>query len=191
VFTILTICSGNICRSPIAEQLLRHGLDGIGTEFSVISAGTIAATGQAMVEEAAELSRRYGGRPDGHAATMLTTQLIEQSQLVLTATREHRAAVVSLVPRASRYAFTLNEFARLVASLEPSELEQIPDAPGLVAAAAAQRGFAPPPAHPDDADIADPYRQSMEAFERAGAEIDRAVTTIVAGLRAVGGGRAA
>ena len=121
---------------------------------------------------------------------MLTGQLIDRSQLVLTATREHRAAVVSLVPRASRYAFTLNEFARLVASLEPSELEQIADAAGLVPAAAAQRGFAPPPAHPDDADIADPYRQPMKAFERAGAEIDRAVTTIVAGLRAVGAGRA-
>ena len=157
----------------------------------MLSAGTIAEPGQAMVEEAAELSRRYGGLPDGHAATMLTPQLIDRSQLVLTATREHRAAVVSLLPRASRYAFTLNEFARLVASLEPSELEQIPDAAGLVPAAAAQRGFAPPPANPDDADIADPYRQSMEAFERAGAEIDRAVTTIVAGLRAVGGGRAA
>ena len=176
-FTILVVCSGNICRSPIGQQLLRARFAELGAPYRVLSGGTIASRGHAMPDEAQLVSRRYGGHPDGHLSTPLDEALVARSQLVLTASREHRAAVVSLLPRANRYSFTLKQFARLAQSLEPDELNDT-DAPlDRVAAIAAQRGFAAPE-QPEDDDIIDPYLEPLEVYEQVGAEIDAATRTI-------------
>lgn len=177
-FTILVVCTGNICRSPLAEQLLRSRLASAGEPFRLLSAGTIADDGAPMEPDAATESQRYGGSPAHHRSRLLTPAQISAANLVLTATRAHRAAVVSLVPRASRYTFTLKEFAALVASIADQELSGLPDAMSVVEAAAAQRGFAQ---HVDD-DIDDPYRQPAEVYARVGAEIDEAVRVAAAAL---------
>lgn len=182
-FTVLVVCSGNICRSPIAEQLLRSRLGGASAPWvRLLSAGTIAQDGTAMTPEAAEVSRRYGGDPSGHAAVAVTPQLVDDADLILTAAREHRAEVVSLVPRASRRTFTVREFARLLGAIDADELSAIANAEDLVVAAAARRGFTPPLADVLDDDIEDPYLQSSEVYDRVGAQLDAAVTTIAAAL---------
>jgi protein-tyrosine phosphatase len=180
-FTILVVCSGNICRSAIGQQLLRARFAELGAGFQVLSAGTIAGRRDTMPEEAEQVSRRYGGRPDGHLSTPLSEKLVARSQLVLTATRDHRAVVASLLPRASRYAFTLTQFARLAASVAPGELDAISHPIDRVAAIAAQRGFAPPE-RPEDDDIDDPFMESIEVYERVAAELDAATRTIASAL---------
>lgn len=192
-FTILTVCTGNICRSPLAEQLLAARLGAAGVPVTVTSAGTGALVGRAMPPEAAELSLRYGGEPAEHRARQLTAGMVEQADLVLTASREQRGEVVSLFPRASRYTFTLAQFAR-IASAVAEGVDSVPaadEAPNqsvtdalreYVATIAASRGYAPPPARALDDDIEDPYRQSRQVYERSGKAIDEAVTVAVAGL---------
>jgi protein-tyrosine phosphatase len=177
-FTILVVCSGNICRSPLAEQLLRARLSGAGDSFRLLSAGTIADDGVPMTEQAAALSTRYGGAPDGHRSRLLTELQVASADLVLTATRAHRAGVVSLVPRASRYTFTLKEFAALVDSLGTEERARLTGPASVVEAAAAQRGFA----QHDDDDIEDPYRRSDEVYERVAVMIDGAARIAAAAL---------
>lgn len=183
--TILTVCSGNICRSPLAEQLLRARLDDVAPRVNVASAGTIADDGVPMDAQAGELSRRYGGDPEPHRSRLLNERQIMTADLVLTATRAHRAAVVSLVPRASRYTFTLPQFASLLQQLDDDELAGLRDLPALVEAAAAHRGFALPGAHADADDIEDPYRQHADVYERVGAQIDELVADIATSIRAV------
>jgi protein-tyrosine phosphatase len=117
-FTVLLVCTGNICRSPLAEQLLRARFAAAGIPAVIHSAGTGALVGYPMTPEAASLSRRYGGDPAGHSARQLTPDLIESADLVLTATRQHRGYTVSLVPRAVRHTFSLNQLARLIAVFE-------------------------------------------------------------------------
>ncbi len=110
-FRVLFVCSGNICRSALAEQVLRARVRAIfgghaAEADSVVrfsSAGTIAAEGQRMPEQAAELSVRYGGDPSEHQARFLTPGIIQGVDLVLTMAREHRSAVVRAVPRANRF----------------------------------------------------------------------------------------
>ena len=121
-FTILTVCSGNICRSPLAEQLLRAGLAGIDG-VTVGSAGTIAMVGAGMPAEAKALAVRYGSTDaESHQARQLDEQAIRDADLVLGLAREHRRAVVELVPAATRRTFTLREFARLAASVTDIDL---------------------------------------------------------------------
>jgi protein-tyrosine phosphatase len=190
-FSILVVCTGNICRSPLAEQLLKARLAGSSTPFVVMSAGTMAQDGAAMDATAAGMSRAYGGVPEAHHATYLTEMLAESADLVLTAAREHRAAVVRLSPRASRRSFTLEQFARLAEATDPAELSSAAGPADVVRLVASMRGMTVPPDDPDADDIVDPYRRGLDVHERAAADVDRAVTSIVSALRASDGAAAA
>ncbi|WP_104089035.1 hypothetical protein [Cryobacterium sp. N19] len=119
---ILLVCTGNICRSPLAEQLLRARCDALGLLVEVHSAGTRAMVASPMTAEAAALSLKHGAHDTEHAARQVTEQLVGEADLILTATRDHRREVVTLLPKATRYTFTLNQFARLVSAVEsPSD----------------------------------------------------------------------
>ncbi|GAA1962023.1 low molecular weight phosphatase family protein [Agromyces allii] len=216
---VLVVCTGNICRSPVAAQVLAARLSAAGfDEVRVSSAGTNALAGEPMTREAAELSRSFGADPSGHAARQLTAETVLDADLVLTATRAHRAKVAELVPRAARRAYTLREFARVLdflaadgaldegaappdsiaARLDPAASTLDLAHPGITSrlqqatdAAARSRGLAPPPSDPNDDDILDPYRAPDAVYDEAGRLIDEAVDSIMSALAttSVSGGR--
>ncbi|WP_210481929.1 low molecular weight phosphatase family protein [Naasia sp. SYSU D00948] len=188
-FSILTVCSGNLCRSPLAEQLLRARLADV-PGVVVASAGTVARDGDAMTPQAQALSRRFGGDPSAHAARYLVEPHVAQAGLVLAMAREHRAQAVTLHPRASRRTFSLREFARLTHGLTADDLARIDALPGpaarlaaLVDAVAAKRGFVEMPEDPADDDIVDPYRRSDATYERSAQQLVPAVERAAAVLR--------
>lgn len=175
VLRVLMVCTGNICRSPMAEWMFRDGLQRrVGDQHrwvEVLSAGTHAHHGKPMQDDAGRTLARHG--VTGHEAfraQQLTAGLVESADLVLTAAREHRSHVVSLVPAASGRTFTIRELGRLVAAVEPGAVA--PGAPrtrgrAVVAAAAAMRGrtdFV----EPTEDDIDDPYRRPAAQFDRVG-----------------------
>ncbi|MDQ0744087.1 protein-tyrosine phosphatase [Clavibacter sp. B3I6] len=201
-FRVLFVCSGNICRSPLAEQVLRarvraiFGGDAAQADAVVrfSSAGTIAAEGQRMPEQAAELSVRYGGDPSEHEARYLTPAIIQGTDLVLTMAREHRSLVVRALPRANRFTFTLREFAALFEHLvEVTGDEKHISCDGdvsaqlraLVPLIAAQRGVTLPPAHEDDYDVVDPYRRSQDTYDASGEQAGGAIESVLSSVRAV------
>lgn len=118
---ILLVCTGNMCRSPLAEQLLRARLEALGLQAEVESAGTRAMVANPMTTEAAAQSLAHGARSTKHAARQLTEHIVGAADLILTATRDHRREVVTLLPKATRYTFTLNQFARLVGAIAAPE----------------------------------------------------------------------
>ena len=94
---ILTVCTGNICRSPVAERLLQAGLDQVQPgSFEVRSAGTRAMVGEPIQPLSADIIRTYGGTPDGFAARQLTPEILRESDLVLTMTARHRVEVMQM-----------------------------------------------------------------------------------------------
>lgn len=181
-FQILAVCSGNVCRSPLVELLLRDRLAG-EAQMSVASAGTIARPGQSMTVEMVNVAARYGvpaTRAAEHTAARLTEDDVARADLILGLTREHRAEALRLHPAAVKRAFTLTEFARLIGRVEAHA--GIPSMSGeLVVAAGAHRGARVADLAESD-DIDDPIGMSQEIYDRVGAQITAAVNTIAHAL---------
>lgn len=92
---ILTVCTGNICRSPVAERLLQAGLDqAVPGGFVVTSAGTRALVGEPIQPPSADIVRTFGGNAEGFAARQLTSKILRGVDLVLTMTSGHRGEVL-------------------------------------------------------------------------------------------------
>lgn len=183
---ILVVCTGNICRSPMAAELLGQELRGL--PFELGSAGVSAQADATMPDEAQAVARALGAEaPERHTARQLTPRLASDARLILTATRAHRRAVVEGAPAVLRRTFTLREFARLatLSATEPAaDHDRAADArdrfDALVGALAARRSQV---AATDDDDILDPYRRSSEAYLASGEQIARALPPIAALLR--------
>jgi protein-tyrosine phosphatase len=183
VLEVLFVCTGNICRSPLAEAFLHDRserlLDG---SVNVRSAGTWGRAGHPPTPETVDAGEARGVDVRGHRARPLHPRVIGSADLVLGMTREHRAEVVSMLPSAEPNAFTLKELAALVGELDPA-------APGgdreavLARVAEAHRLRSGPeaPSVPDQ-DIADPIGFGADIYAAIAGEIEEAVDALVDGL---------
>ena len=164
---LLLVCTANRCRSPLAERLLAAALDGAPAgPFEVGSAGVAAPAGRPMDPHARQVLAERGVPAQGFGSRHLTADLVAGAGLVLAASREHRAAAVTLHPRASARTFTLRELHRLLGAVPAAEVTG--SAPrerlaALTAAAARRRGVVVA-ARPADDDLADPVGGPVAAF---------------------------
>jgi protein-tyrosine phosphatase len=167
------VCTGNICRSALAERLGRAYLDDAlgddATAVRLLSAGTQAVVGSAMHPDTGLVLTGFGGNPNGFQAQQLVEGLILQADLVLTLTRDHRRDVLELAPRALARTFTLREAADILRLLgdsigPPGEtlLERGRAVVKEMAAARSRREGGPVD------DIADPINKPVEAHQEAG-----------------------
>ncbi len=110
--SILIICTGNLCRSPMAEAMLRRQAEQSGAPLQVASAG-FATEGEAPPEPTLAVMRRRGIDLSEHRSRLLTPSMLATADLVIGMTRTHvwEAAVrdPDIVPRA----FVLGELVRL------------------------------------------------------------------------------
>ncbi|MCA0144556.1 hypothetical protein [Blastococcus sp. LR1] len=182
-FSVLMVCTGNICRSPAAELLLRAGLDGDpGVEVS--SAGLAALAGQPVAAPVARLLAERGVDVDGFTARQLQPPALRAAGLVLTMTAAQRSAVVTRLPAAVRRTFTLREFAELTSLAGPGTG---PPAERLAAVVAQAPRLRAQRAGSREDDIEDPYQRPDDVVARVMDLIDDAV----AGLLDVVGPRSA
>jgi protein-tyrosine phosphatase len=182
-FTVLMVCTGNICRSPLAERMLRARI-GAGADVVVLSAGTHGLTGHEIDGNSAITLREFGIDADGHEAQRLDTRILERADLVLTATVEHRRILLEADPRLLQKVFTLREFARRAGELEPTGDYAIPSPDRLrtrVTAIAGRRGVSAP-ATSATSDIADPFGGSLKSARATAVAISQAIDSVIGGL---------
>lgn len=176
--SLLTVCTGNICRSPLAEVMLRVALDERST--TVASAGTHALIGHEMTAPARALAIAGGAREydaGSHRARLLTERMLLDTDLVLTMTREHRAFAVQLAPSRLHRVFPVREFARLAETMTDDDVRRAADAGSTVrsrvraavTALSHRRGLAGSASADDD--VIDPYRRSAEVYEQSAREL--------------------
>ena len=114
MFTILFVCTGNTCRSSmawaIAEGLLSQ--KDATKKVKVTSAGTSVVPNSKAAEFAIEVMGKRGLDLKKHMARQLTSELIDEADLVLTMTRNHKQHVLILTPHVQENVFTLKEYAR-------------------------------------------------------------------------------
>ncbi|MFI8929598.1 protein-tyrosine-phosphatase [Streptomyces sp. NPDC053474] len=195
-FRILHVSTGNVCRSPITERLTRHALaDRLGDPGTggliVESAGTWGHEGAPMETHAETVLADFGADATGFVGRELLDDHVIRADLVLTATRDHRAQVISMGHSAGLRTFTLKEFTRLVRAIDPATLPDPEGADGvveraraLVRAAAALRGWLLAPSVEAD-EVYDPYGAPLPFFRSVGGEIQQALDPVVTALTGV------
>jgi protein-tyrosine-phosphatase len=118
---ILFVCTGNTCRSPLAEAMLRSLVERRGlTDVTVSSAGTGAWDGAPASEGSYLVALENGVDLSGHRARLLTPELAASADLILTMSRSHRQRVLGLVPEEKVH--VLGEYAGLT-----GEAAEVPD----------------------------------------------------------------
>jgi len=154
-YRILTICTGNICRSPMAEYALRDALEeaGLGDRVEVASAGTSGwEEGNPIDPRAGAMLSRHGLAAEEHRARRMDETALQAADLVLTLDHDHVGPVRRV--------------------LGPARAEQT---------VRMVRDFAPHPV--EDTGIRDPWYGDQSGFETAWEQIDEALPGIVDHVR--------
>jgi len=107
--TILFVCTGNVCRSPMAEGLLRHALQG-DAGVRVFSAGLGALDGQSATDAAVDVMAELSIDIAQHYSQALRVPLVEQADFIFTMTRQQQDTIQAIFPMAAEKTFLLREF---------------------------------------------------------------------------------
>lgn len=169
---IVFVCTGNICRSPMGEALLRHELERRGCDgIEVSSCGTWASAPQPATEHAVTVLHGRGVDLRAHRSRALEAAEMEEADLVLAMTSVHVREIEEVAPSALPKVRLMKELV---------ELDLRPGA-GLDALLAATR-----PAPRRDLDVDDPMGLLPRSYERAAGEIEAGVkvlATVLCGER--------
>jgi len=148
---VLLVCTGNTCRSPMAEMMLRDLAGRRRMLLEVRSAGVAALDGQPFSENTVEvLRRRNVPIPPGAAASSLTGDAASWADLILTMTMRHKQMLLTLFPETAGKTYTLKEYALMA------------ETSGDAAEIAALTG---------ELDIADPFGGPLDLYELVAEEI--------------------
>jgi protein-tyrosine phosphatase len=168
---VLFVCTGNICRSPMAEAMLRHRLElaGRDREVTVRSAGVLDSGRPAAWQAMDALAPRRLSL-DEHRSTRLTSHLLADVDLVLGMAREHVRAVVVAEPAAWPRTFTLKELVRRGEEVGPrSGGQELGEWLTKVGAGRTRSDLA---GDAFEDDIPDPVGSDPEVFEALALELD-------------------
>ena len=108
---IMFICTGNICRSAMAHWLFEKKLQDNKIEnIKIYSCGIYAQNGDVSTYEAKRVMKEYEVDISKHRATNIRNSNIEQMDLVLCATQNHKIAVLDIFPKLEDRIYTMKEY---------------------------------------------------------------------------------
>lgn len=183
-FRVLVVCTANQCRSPMAEFLLRQEAATLGVRWKVFSAGTHAVPRLPMHPNTQRVLNSRGIAVGDWQTTCLDDDLLERTDLVLTAAREHSSFLTMVRPALLGRVFPLLRFARLAEAAQNSG-QWSPGASDPSVQLAQLAGIRIPGPKGSE-DIEDPVGHHYRRFKACASTIDDAIEMIfgpVSGMR--------
>jgi len=108
---IMFICTGNICRSAMADVMLKKKVKDENKDIEVYSCGIFADQGDGSTREAIEVMKEYGIDLSKHRATHIRNSNIEEMDVILCATTAHKNNVINMYPELEDKVYTMKEYA--------------------------------------------------------------------------------
>jgi len=131
--SVLFVCTGNSCRSIMAEALLRKRLKELGKDYvDIRSAGIRALSGMAPTENTVTVMKEEGVDVSGLKSKDITNDMIRNSDLILVMERLHKVEILRRVPEASSKTYLIKEFGK-AGGIDYSEETAIDDPIGKAA----------------------------------------------------------
>ena len=174
--TLLFICTGNLCRSPMAATVARKVLAGRAKAVNVISAGLLRP-GEPATDEAVKVMWRRGLDLSTHRSRRVGDALVPAPDLIVGMARQHARAVIDVIPGLFPRTFTLKDFVARARSEGPRRAGEAIDT--YLARVGTGRGFGALVGMNSADDVADPIGCDLRTYERCATEIEGAVTTLV------------
>jgi protein-tyrosine-phosphatase len=171
---VLFVCTGNVCRSPMAEGFLRDQAIRRGLVLDVRSTGTHAWNGRAATIDGRRVMADLGVPIDDHRTLELDHDLIDWADLAICLATEHLRETRRSFPEASDKTFTLKGFLEILPSLPRCD-----DTEAWLQAAAEKRHVADSVASPD---VDDPFGERASAYRRVATEIQGLIERFAEGL---------
>lgn len=157
VKSILFVCTGNTCRSVMAEGLLRHYAELADLDLDIASAGIRAFPGDEASQYTIEVLGEVGIDVSGHRARKVSPYLLAEYDLILPMTTGHEYHLRQLVPDLTEKVFLLKEFVErnTFPKQDPDDLIE------------------------KDYEISDPFGGSLEIYRQSREEIKREIEALV------------
>ena len=108
ISSILTVCTGNICRSPLAEYRFKELL--VDKEIAVTSAGVNALVGQSPDDSALLIAEENGFDLKAHKGQALTESIVKENELILVMENHHKKLICDLYPFSTGKVFLLGRW---------------------------------------------------------------------------------
>lgn len=168
------VCTGNLCRSPMAEGVFRHAVQQRGgCDIEVASSGTWAYWGNPATDEAIEVLRSRGIDISGHQSRGMDPKELKQADVIVGMTSVHRREILQVAPEVA---------PKLVLLKELVEVALDGDLPDSSEARLERLLGAPRPKWRRALDLDDPIGKPIGAYERTVAHIEMGVEVLVTAL---------
>lgn len=187
---ILFVCTGNTCRSPLAEGMFRQLAEREGLDVTVASAGISAMNGMDIAAHSKHILAEKGIHDD-MSSSALTEEAVEEAALILTMTLDHKRHIIERFTQAVDKVFTLKEYVeddkavlKLIADKEKLEAElQMKQSLSKDITDEERMKLYEMERSMPDYDVLDPIGGSLADYEQCAAEIEESLLKLVNKLR--------